>query len=78
MNASNEFQDNTLWVPAEVPVDKPSPARIYDYLLGGYHNFECDRMVVDQILEHYPDMKESAQINRAFLKQACRGSGWIG
>jgi len=66
----NQIQDPALWVPEEVPVDKPSPARIYDYLLGGYHNFECDRKVVDQMLEQYPDMMESAQVNRGFLRRA--------
>ncbi|MBU0704243.1 MAG: SAM-dependent methyltransferase, partial [Chloroflexi bacterium] len=28
------------WIPNDIPLDKPSPARIYDYYLGGYHNFE--------------------------------------
>jgi hypothetical protein len=23
-------------------LERPNPSRIYDYLLGGYHNFETD------------------------------------
>ena len=36
------------WIPPEIPLDKPNPARIYDYLLGGYHNFEQDRAVAEE------------------------------
>jgi hypothetical protein len=25
------------WLPEDVPLDKPSPARMYDYFLGGAH-----------------------------------------
>ena len=35
------------WVPGDVPLDKPSPARMYDYFLGGYHNFEIDRRAAE-------------------------------
>ena len=58
------------WVPEKIPADKPSAARIYDHLLGGYHNFACDRAVVQQLLVQYPDLKETAQMNRAFLRRA--------
>ncbi|MEN8097827.1 MAG: SAM-dependent methyltransferase [Chloroflexota bacterium] len=58
------------WVPAEVRQDIPSAARIYDYLLGGYHNFECDRMAVEQLLERLPHMRQTAQVNRMFLRRA--------
>ena len=44
-----------FWIPDEVQMDKPSIARIYDCLLGGYHNFEIDRLVAKKVLEIYPD-----------------------
>ena len=65
-----ELQESETWIPEKIPADKPSAARIYDHLLGGYHNFACDRTVVEQLLVQYPDMKETAQINRAFLRRA--------
>ncbi len=61
-----------MWKPEDVPLDKPNAARIYDYLLGGYHNFEVDRMVAEKMIELYPDMRVSAQANRAFLRRAVR------
>lgn len=30
------------WIPAEVDTETPNAARVYDYLLGGAHNFEND------------------------------------
>jgi hypothetical protein len=61
---------SSSWIPAEVPLDKPSAARIYDYMLGGYHNFECDRIAVEKILELRPHIQLAALANRAFLRRA--------
>lgn len=58
------------WIPPEIPLDKPNPARIYDYLLGGYHNFEQDRAVAEQMVQIYPDLFLTAQVNRSFLRRA--------
>ncbi|MBI4670812.1 MAG: SAM-dependent methyltransferase [Chloroflexi bacterium] len=33
---------------------KPNAARIYDYLLGGSHNFEADRRAGDQLNRAVP------------------------
>ena len=52
--------------------DKPSAARIYDYLLGGFHNFAIDRAIVDSMLQVQPDLRLGAQANRAFLRRAVR------
>jgi hypothetical protein len=60
------------WIPDDLPLDKPSPARIYDYMLGGYHNFEQDRAVAAQLSRAYPDMALAAQVNRSFLRRAVR------
>ena len=41
-------------MPKESIVDAsiPSAGRIYDYMLGGHHNFQVDRMAAEQILSH--------------------------
>jgi hypothetical protein len=58
------------WIPQEIPLDQPSPARIYDYLLGGYHNFAIDRQIADKMVAIDPEMRLGAQANRAFLRRA--------
>ena len=52
-----------------VPLDRPSAARIYDYLLGGYHNFEIDRQIAERFMAVYPDFARTAQVNRAYLRR---------
>lgn len=52
--------------------DKPNPARMYDYYLGGYHNFEIDRQAAEKVIEVYPDAQRVAQANRAFLRRVVR------
>jgi hypothetical protein len=64
--------NESVWIPDAVSLDKPSAARIYDYLLGGYHNFESDRMVAEKMVEVYPNIRLAAQANRAFLRRAVR------
>ena len=53
-----------------VDVERPSAARIYDYVLGGAHNFAADRAVAEQMFVAYPDAKATAFTNRAFLRRA--------
>lgn len=54
------------------PDEKPSSARIYDYLLGGYHNFEVDRVVAERFRELLPNIPLYMQANRAFLRRVVR------
>ncbi len=63
---------SSSWVPQDVPLDKPSPARMYDYYLGGHHNFEVDRQAAEQVLQVVPEVRLIAQANRAFLVQAVK------
>jgi hypothetical protein len=60
------------WIPDEIDVDVPSAARVYDYLLGGGHNFAADRAVGDVVLRVQPQGREIAGSNRAFLNRAVR------
>ncbi|MBU0492809.1 MAG: SAM-dependent methyltransferase [Chloroflexi bacterium] len=45
---------------------------MHDYLLGGYHNLEIDRQMVDQLLAFYPEGRLSAHASRAFLRRVVR------
>lgn len=56
-------------LPDNVQGEVPSPARMYDYFLGGYHNFEIDRTAARKVLEINPDTPLVMQANRAFLRR---------
>jgi len=64
--------ENDKWAIADVPADKLNIARYYDYLLGGYHNFEIDRRVGDMVINACPDIRLGALANRAFLRRAVK------
>jgi O-methyltransferase involved in polyketide biosynthesis len=56
--------------PERADVMRPNPARIYDYVLGGSHNFEADRIAGDQILKLLPEVAHGFKLNRWFMFQA--------
>lgn len=58
------------WAPTSIDIERPSAARMYDYVLGGSHNFAADRALADQIVATVPDMPLLAQANRAFLRRS--------
>ncbi|MEU6721304.1 SAM-dependent methyltransferase [Nonomuraea sp. NPDC046802] len=51
---------------------RPNPARMYDYMLGGKDNFAVDRQAIDQLAELIPEAVALAHANRAFLQRAVR------
>lgn len=58
---------------------KASPARIYDYLLGGKDNYAIDREAGDGILASVPEIPRGVHDNRRFLVEAVRrlaGAGY--
>lgn len=57
-----------------VDADKPNISRIYDYVLGGHHNFEIDRMAAEQIMKAFPSYPRWARMNRWFLQMV--GTEW--
>lgn len=63
------MQEKLAWVPDGVNVDVPSSARIYDYVLGGGHNFATDREAAERLLQAVP-AREMARLNRGFLRRA--------
>jgi hypothetical protein len=54
------------WIPAEVDTESPNAARMYDYFLGGAHNFAADRELAERVKKLIP-AELFAQMNRAFL-----------
>src|SRR5579859_4039926 len=60
------------WVPAEVDTRRANVARVYDYLLGGTHNFLADQDVGRAIVAVEPNSRAVGQANRAFLRRAVR------
>ncbi len=56
--------------PRGTDLDRPNPARIYDYALGGDANFSADRAAFDALNAVYPDSALAARANRAFLRRA--------
>jgi len=52
--------------------DEPSIACVYDYLLGGVHNFAPDQEAGRQVLARWPDARVTMRANRDFLGRAVR------
>jgi hypothetical protein len=57
------------WVPESVNTETPSACRIYDYLLGGSHNFAPDREAAERALSITPWIRPMARANRDFLRR---------
>jgi SAM-dependent methyltransferase len=58
------------WAPDIVDLETPSAARMYDYYLGGSHNFAADRELAEQALKAWPETPYMCRANRAFLRRA--------
>ncbi|NJC67091.1 hypothetical protein HC028_21680 [Planosporangium flavigriseum] len=58
------------WAPVDIDLTRPSPARIYDYFLGGTHNLAVDRDFADRAIAAAPELPYGARSNRAFLGRA--------
>ena len=52
--------------------ERPSSARVYDYLLGGAAHGAVDRELGDRLKHSQPGVVELARENRAFLRRAVR------
>lgn len=60
------------WAPPGVDTKRANVARIYDYWLGGTHNFLADQDVARAIAAVEPKIRAIAQTNRAFLARAVK------
>jgi hypothetical protein len=66
------------WVPPGVDTKRANIARIYDYLLGGSHNFLADQDVGRVIAAVEPNARAIGRANRAFLGRAVRFASGAG
>ncbi|MDK1471993.1 SAM-dependent methyltransferase [Streptomyces sp. 549] len=60
------------WAPQGIDLSQPSVSRIYDYYLGGSHNFEVDREAARKAIDAFPGLPKIMQANRAFMRRAVR------
>jgi SAM-dependent methyltransferase len=64
--------ERPAWAPQGIDLSVPSVSRIYDYYLGGSHNFEADRDAGRRAMEAFPGLPKIMQANRAFMRRAVR------
>jgi SAM-dependent methyltransferase len=64
--------ERPAWAPRSIDISVPSVSRIYDYYLGGSHNFEVDRAAARKAMEFMPGLPKIMQANRAFMRRAVR------
>jgi hypothetical protein len=60
------------WSPPGVDTGRANPARVYDYWLGGTHNYLADQDLGRAIAAVDPIVRPGARANRAFLGRAVR------
>jgi len=66
-------KDGIVAAPADPAQLKPATsARIYDFFLGGTHNFPADRDAAKDIAQRFPLTAALARNNRAFLRRSVR------
>jgi hypothetical protein len=61
------IEDDSDWIPPDIDTDRASPARMYDFALGGKDNFAVDRLAVERVAELVPEFRAVAVANRGFL-----------
>lgn len=66
------MSDPTPSMPPDSAGAEYNAARYWDYLLGGYYNFQADRKVGDWVNQNIPDVRLGALANRSFLRRAVR------
>ncbi|MGW5371443.1 SAM-dependent methyltransferase [Streptomyces sp. NPDC004009] len=64
--------ERPAWAPRSIDISVPSVSRIYDFYLGGSHNFEVDREAARRAMEYMPGLPKIMQANRAFMRRAVR------
>lgn len=61
-----------VWAPDDVDIETPSAARMYDYFLGGSHNFAADRTLAEEYIKVLPDMPQIARAQRRVVHRMIR------
>jgi SAM-dependent methyltransferase len=60
------------WVPPGVDTGKANIARVYDYWLGGSHNFRADQDAARAMIAVDRNLRAAVRVNRAFLGRVVR------
>jgi hypothetical protein len=60
------------WIPPGIDTSKANIARVYDYWLGGSHNFRADQDAARTLIAMEPNTRAIMRANRAFLGRAVR------
>jgi SAM-dependent methyltransferase len=64
--------ERPAWAPQGIDISVPSVSRIYDYYLGGSHNFEVDREAARKAMEFMPGLPAIMRANRSFMRRAVK------
>lgn len=72
LNELETQMERPAWAPQGIDLTVPSVSRMYDYYLGGSHNFEVDREAGKRAIEAWPGLPKIIQANRAFMRRAIR------
>ncbi|MCL9762978.1 SAM-dependent methyltransferase [Frankia sp. AiPa1] len=63
------------FVPGEP--EGPNVARVYDYFLGGAHNFSADRDAAARVIATWPQIRDTTRVNRLFLGDALPAGSYL-
>jgi hypothetical protein len=69
MNAGANDSGST---DVDLQTDRPHPARVYDYLLGGKDNYAADRAAAEAGMKANPNGRIPPRENRAFMHRVVR------
>lgn len=87
MNTEQSSGESMVFDPTDVAarkaklansIDRPSAARIYDYFIGGEHNFAIDRQFAETLRSRIPKIGEYATECRLFMGRVVRYAAELG
>ncbi|CAM2979086.1 SAM-dependent methyltransferase [Skermania piniformis] len=70
--AAFDVPEQPAWAPEDIDPRIPSVARVYDYVVGGVHNFAVDRDIADRAASMWPEVPLILRENRAVLRRFVR------
>jgi hypothetical protein len=69
---ADDADERTQVTHQDLRLDKPNPARVYDYLIGGKLNYAMDRLFAEKVLAELPNAREICLLNRYWLRRVVR------
>jgi hypothetical protein len=63
-------KDTRVELSDQIDINVPNVARVYDFLLGGAHNFAADRQLAAMAERTLPHIRDAVRLNRTFLRRA--------